>query len=46
MFPFSALSYNQRPSLQVCTEKIQGVNTWINHKMALMTERSWGWKEG
>lgn len=46
MFPFSALLYNQPPSLWVCMEEIQGDSTGINHEIALMTERSWGWRGG
>lgn len=46
MFPFSALLYNQPPSLRVCMEEIQGDSTGINHEIALMTERSWGWRGG
>lgn len=44
MFPFSALLYNWPSSLQGCMEEIQGDSTGINHEMALMTERSWGWR--
>lgn len=46
MFPFSALLYNQLPSLRVCMEEIQGDSAGINHEMALMREKLGveGWK--